>query len=182
MKTTLMALLMMISVSTLSTAATGQAEIKGTAADSKLSGTAYLQDVSTGLQVNVFLSGVPAGQHGFHIHEYGSCADLGKAAGSHYNPLSAPHGQILHEGMGHAHAGDLGNLTAGPDGKATLQAVIPGLSLSGPGASAAGRAFIVHEKADDFSQPLGNAGGRIGCGPILLTGTPAAPVGPAPKK
>jgi Cu-Zn family superoxide dismutase len=29
-----------------------------------------------------------------------------------------------------------------------------------------GRAIIVHEKADDGGQPVGNAGGRIGCGVI----------------
>jgi Cu-Zn family superoxide dismutase len=34
----------------------------------------------------------------------------------------------------------------------------------------AGRAFVLHEKADDFGQPVGNAGSRIGCGPIVLTG------------
>jgi len=29
-----------------------------------------------------------------------------------------------------------------------------------------GKSVIVHEKTDDFSQPTGNAGGRIGCGII----------------
>ena len=38
---------------------------------------------------------------------------MGKAAGSHYNPMGAPHGQVLKDGMQHAHAGDLGNITAG---------------------------------------------------------------------
>jgi Cu-Zn family superoxide dismutase len=33
-----------------------------------------------------------------------------------------------------------------------------------------GRAIILHEKMDDFSQPTGNAGGRIGCGTIIVTG------------
>jgi hypothetical protein len=27
---------------------------------------------------------------------------------------------------------------------------------------------VLHEKADDFGQPTGNAGGRIGCGTIQL--------------
>ena len=39
-----------------------------------------------------------------------------------------------------------------------------------------GRAVIIHEKADDFSQPAGNAGGRIACGLIgLVPGLTAAP-------
>ena len=29
-----------------------------------------------------------------------------------------------------------------------------------------GRAVIVHEKVDDWSQPVGNAGGRVACGVI----------------
>lgn len=163
-------------------AATAIAEIKGTSAASAVSGLATLQDVPNGLQIHVTLSGVPAGVHGFHIHEFGSCADSGKAAGSHYNPMSAPHGQILHEGVGHAHAGDLGNITAGADGKASLDALVPGIALLGGGLSVAGRAMILHEKADDFSQPVGNAGGRIGCGPIVLTGPAAAAASSSPKK
>jgi Cu-Zn family superoxide dismutase len=35
----------------------------------------------------------------------------------------------------------------------------------------AGRAVVVHEQEDDFSQPVGNAGGRIACGPIVITKT-----------
>ncbi|MBI3323135.1 MAG: superoxide dismutase family protein, partial [Candidatus Omnitrophica bacterium] len=33
-----------------------------------------------------------------------------------------------------------------------------------------GRSLILHEKVDDFGQPLGNAGGRIGCGVIRIVG------------
>ena len=29
-----------------------------------------------------------------------------------------------------------------------------------------GHAVIVHEKVDDWSQPVGNAGGRVACGVI----------------
>ncbi|MBI3291414.1 MAG: superoxide dismutase family protein, partial [Elusimicrobia bacterium] len=43
-------------------------------------------------------------------------------------------------------------------------------SLSGSKYAVGGRAVIVHEKADDFGQPVGNAGGRIGCGLIVITG------------
>lgn len=167
-------------------AATAIAEVKGTAQGSTISGTVMFQEVANDLQVRAMLSGVPAGEHGFHIHEFGSCADSGKAAGSHYNPLSAPHGQILKEGMGHAHAGDFGNIKAGADGTVMFDAVVPGLALLGGGSTVAGRAVILHEKNDDFSQPVGNAGGRIGCGPIVLIG-PVAPVAipaapSAPKK
>jgi len=39
---------------------------------------------------------------------------------------------------------------------------------------------ILHEKVDDFSQPVGNAGGRIACGSIVLTGPVAATAPSAP--
>ena len=64
----------------------------------------------------------------------------------------------------------MGNLQVGPDGTAKVDVVIPGLTLAGAPPSAGGRAFIVHEKGDDFGQPTGNAGGRVGCGTILVTG------------
>src|ERR1019366_6086711 len=105
--------------------------VKGTAPDSPIKGTVTFEDTAAGLEVSVQLSGIPAGQHAFHIHEFGSCADLGKAAGSHYNPLGAPHGQVVKEGIHHAHAGDLGNVTVGADGNATLEATIKDVQLTG---------------------------------------------------
>ena len=167
--------LLVFGVSVRGWAATGVAEVMGTAPNSHVSGMVQFEDTAGGLKVNASLANVPPGQHAFHIHEFGSCADTGKAAGSHYNPMSAPHGQVLKEGIAHAHAGDLGNVTAGQDGKATLEAVIPGLSLASGSYTVAGRAVILHEKVDDFSQPVGNAGGRIGCGPIVLIGSAAPP-------
>jgi len=151
-------------------AETGVANIKGTGMNSLLKGTVTLTDTSTGLKVDAHLTKMPPGQHGFHIHEFGSCDDMGKAAGGHYNPENAMHGMVVKDGIMKAHAGDLGNITAGTDGTATLEAVIPDVTLSGSKASVAGRAFIVHEKVDDFSQPVGNAGSRIGCGTIVISG------------
>ena len=151
-------------------AATGVAVIKPTAEGSALSGTVKFEDTSKGLKVTAELSGVPAGDHGFHIHEFGLCDDAGKAAGSHYNPLKSPHGDVVKDGIHKAHAGDMGSITAGADGKAVLEVVIPKLALTGAKASAAGRAVILHEKKDDMGQPVGNAGARIGCGTIAITG------------
>jgi Cu-Zn family superoxide dismutase len=149
-------------------AATGSARVTATAAGSSVYGTVKLEDTAKGLKVTAELSGVPAGDHGFHIHEFGSCEDSGKAAGAHYNPEKTPHGMIMKDGHKKAHAGDMGNITAKDDGKAVLQVVIPGVSLHGK-FPVAGRAIILHEKADDFGQPVGNAGARIGCGTIVVT-------------
>ena len=150
-------------------AATGVAKIKGTAEGSAIAGTVTFQDTKAGLMVTAELTGVPANEHGFHIHEFGSCDDAGKAAGGHYNPLHSPHGNALKKGIKKAHAGDLGNITADGAGNAKLSAVLPKVTLTGGKYSVAGRAVVLHEKADDFGQPAGNAGGRIGCGVIVIT-------------
>src|SRR5262249_17980613 len=92
-------------------AAQGVAELKGTAADSKISGKVKFYEVDGGLKVEAQVQGVtPAGKHGFHIHEFGKCSNDGKDAGGHYNPMSSPHGMLDHDGSDKAHAGDLGNI------------------------------------------------------------------------
>ncbi len=154
----------------LSRAETAVAVIKATSGDSPTFGTATLVDSKDGLLVSVNFANIPAGSHGFHIHEFGSCEDLGKAAGSHYNPMNTPHGHAPKDGMKKAHAGDLGNVEIAADGTGKLEGTLKGVTLSGGKASVAGRAMILHEKADDYGQPVGNAGGRIGCGPIVIIG------------
>lgn len=161
-------------------AAMGVANVQGTAPGSSIGGTVKFEDTAAGLKVSAQLTGVPPGEHAFHIHEFGSCDDMGKAAGSHYNPLKSPHGDVVKSGIHHAHAGDLGNITAAADGTASLEKVIPGVTLTDGKYNVAGRAVILHEKMDDFSQPAGNAGSRIGCGPIVLVGAPA-PAAPTSK-
>ena len=58
-------------------------------------GKVKLTDTPKGLFVEVDLKNLPSGEHGFHIHEYGSCEDgtdekgvLQKAfkAGGHFDP------------------------------------------------------------------------------------------------
>lgn len=151
-------------------AATGKALIKGTAEGSKISGTVTFEDTADGLKVSAKVENGPAGDHGFHIHEFGDCSDMGKNAGSHYNPRNKPHGHVIKDGLQKAHAGDLGNMGIGEDGKGSVEATIPGITIADGKNTVGGRAVILHEKADDYSQPVGNAGGRIGCGPIVLTG------------
>jgi Cu-Zn family superoxide dismutase len=150
-------------------AAVGTAKITGTAQGSAISGTLKLTEDAKGLNVAGDITGLTPGLHGFHIHEYGDCSDNGMAAGGHYNPKGNAHGDVLKDGQAHAHAGDMGNIQADAQGTAHINVTIPGLSLSGGKLNAAGRALVIHEKADDFTQPAGNAGGRAGCGTIVLT-------------
>jgi Cu-Zn family superoxide dismutase len=141
---------------------TGHATLGATTPGSAVAGTVTLTEQAEGLHVAIRVTGVAAGDHGIHIHEQGSCAEAGLAAGGHFNPAQAPHGLLPQDGPHKAHGGDLGNITVQADGTGTLEATLPGVLLK----DVTGRAMILHEKRDDFGQPTGNAGGRIGCGII----------------
>lgn len=154
--------------------ATATVDLKGTAPNSPINGTIRLEDTPQGLHVRTQMVSAPAGKHGFHIHEFGSCDQQAKAAGAHYNPKSLNHGSVMKAGVQHVHAGDLGNITVNSDGSATIDVTIPTLTLTDGPYSVAGRSIVLHEKEDDLtSQPAGNAGNRIACGPILLSGSTA---------
>ncbi len=156
-------------VAGLAHADTAIAVIQATTPDSKVSGSVELTDTPEGLKISGNFQNLTPGKHGFHIHENGACGEAGKAAGGHYNPGKVDHGLLSKDGFAHAHAGDFGNVEIGADGTGKFQAVEKGLTLKGGEHSVAGKAFILHEKEDDFGQPTGNAGGRIGCGIIEVT-------------
>lgn len=146
----------------------GVAQVHGTAEGSSISGTATFEEVKGGLKVTINITGVTGEKHALHIHEFGDCGDAGKAAGSHYNPDNATHGDALKDAK-HAHPGDLGNVTV-KDGAIVFEAVLPRASLFTGNHKVAGRSIVLHEKADDFSQPVGNAGARVACGVIAIVG------------
>ena len=150
-------------------AATGEAILKATKEGLNVSGRVFLTDTPDGLSLVASLENVSPGKHGFHIHENGACGDEGKAAGGHFNPDQVSHGLLSKDGFEHAHAGDFGNVEIGADGKGQFETTLKGLTLTEGAHSVAGKAFILHEKEDDFGQPTGNAGGRIACGEIQLT-------------
>lgn len=134
------------------------------ASGSQVHGTVTFEKVGHGMRVITDLEGLTPGQHGFHIHEYGDCSNSdATSAGGHFNPMHMSHGAPSDKSH---HEGDLGNLTAGADGKAHLDWTDPMLSFMGP-ESILGRSVIVHANADDLkSQPAGNAGPRVACGVI----------------
>ena len=133
--------------------------------DSKLSGKATFTEVDGGVQVKVQVAGAPTGKIATHVHEKGDCsAPDGSSAGGPFNPASHPHALPP---SAERHLGDLGNIDVGADGSGTTEITIKGASLKeGDPNSFLGKAIIVHAKQDDGGQPVGNAGGRIGCGVI----------------
>jgi Cu-Zn family superoxide dismutase len=128
-----------------------------------------------GVEIKADISGLTPGKHGFHIHEFGDCsAPDGGSAGPHFNPEGTPHGA---PGAAASHAGDYGNLEADASGHAVLKYVSHRITLDQSATGVLGRSVIVHEKADDMTtQPTGAAGGRIGCGVIIVEGANTPPV------
>ena len=160
-------------------AGVGRAVLKLTLGEAPPIGLVTLTETQEGLEVRTDVVNGPPGQHGLHIHEYGDCSDGGDAAGGHFNPDGAPHGFVPSDGLVGAHPGDMGNIDIGPDGSGTLTVLLPQVTLSGGSYSVAGRAIVLHQRPDDFSQPTGNAGSRFGCGAIVLA-APFAAEAPAP--
>lgn len=132
--------------------------------DSKVQGTVTFEQIDDAVRVEAAVNGLePNSEHGFHVHENGSCDNNADAAGGHFAPQSHPHGP---PGSG-SHAGDLPMLKADATGKAALNFRASGLTLAHGANSAVGKAVIVHKGKDDFSsQPSGNSGPRIGCGVV----------------
>ncbi|KAM7276360.1 hypothetical protein ACFE04_018226 [Oxalis oulophora] len=122
--------------------------------------------------VNVRITGLAPGKHGFHLHEFGDTTNGCISTGPHFNPNGLTHGAPEDEVR---HAGDLGNIIANADGVAEATIVDEQIPLSGPNA-VVGRALVVHELEDDLgkgghelSLSTGNAGGRLACGMCCWT-------------
>jgi Cu-Zn family superoxide dismutase len=131
---------------------------------SKVAGTITFTKTADGVHVEGEVTGLTAGKHGFHIHEFGDTSSKdGKAAGGHFNPTGETHGAPDGE---HHHAGDFGNIEADASGVAKVNITSKALSFAGP-SSILGRGVVVHAKEDDLkSQPAGNAGDRVAVGVI----------------
>jgi len=134
--------------------------------NSGVSGTVRFTEIEGGKVRIVFnVSGLTSnGKHAIHIHEFGDLSsDDGMSTGGHYNPEGHAHGK---PGDKDIHAGDFGNLEADAQGNATMELTVDNITIAGMKNPIIGRGVIVHEKADDFGQPVGNAGGRIAAGVI----------------
>ena len=128
-----------IAMPTASAAEMAGADIVGT--DGAVIGFVHFEQTPTGVLMYVNVSGLPPGGHGIHLHAVGSCTPNFKAVTGHINPGKVKHGLRNPEGPDN---GDLPTLL-----------------------DEDGSAVIIHENPDDhMAQPIGGAGGRIGCGVI----------------
>src|SRR6266568_6889575 len=107
-------------------------------------GTVHLTDVGEGnVEVQIDLTGVPPGVHGFHIHEKGDCGNNATNAGGHFNPTGMVHGAP--DAVSH-HAGDFGNVTADANGEVHTRVTTHSVSLkSGEASNPVGKAVVLHE-------------------------------------
>lgn len=132
-------------------------------------GSAVLTQTPAGVLIEVDVTDLPAGEHGFHIHETGTCdpeTDF-ESAGGHYAPNDRNHGFKDEQGP---HAGDMPNQFVQDDGVLSADIINPNVTLgSGTGNlfDDDGSAIVIHANADDYtSQPSGDAGARLACAVI----------------
>ncbi|CAN7128116.1 unnamed protein product [Brassica rapa subsp. narinosa] len=120
--------------------------------NSDVEGVVTLTQEDTGpTTVNVRITGLTPGPHGFHLHEFGDTTNGCISTGPHFNPNNMTHGApqdeirditcIKHH-ISIRHAGDLGNIIANADG------------------------------GHELSLTTGNAGGRLACGNDLSFSIP----------
>jgi Cu-Zn family superoxide dismutase len=132
-------------------------------------GSAVLEEDGGRVRIVVQARGLVPGRHGIHVHAVGRCEPpTFESAGAHFNPLGKPHGLANPEGP---HAGDLPDLEADASGLTEYVAVTDRLTLgTGPTSilDGDGSALVIHARADDQrTDPSGNSGERLLCGPIV---------------
>ncbi|XP_010896750.2 copper chaperone for superoxide dismutase [Esox lucius] len=112
------------------------------------------------------IDGLEPGAHGLHVHTLGDLTQDCQSCGEHYNPHGRQHGAPRDP---ERHVGDLGNIVAGPDGRASFRLEDPQLKVW----EVIGRSLVVDEGEDDLgrgghslSKLTGNSGQRLACGII----------------
>ena len=135
-------------------------------AEGKKIGVASLREEKNGVQVQIEVSGLKPGNHGFHIHEKAFKDTDFASAGAHFNPTNKEHGLKNPKGP---HIGDMNNLKVKEDGTAIQTEFIDMASLKqGHPNSLLGKSIIIHAGEDDqMSNPAGNSGDRVAGGNIM---------------
>ncbi|XP_054457487.1 copper chaperone for superoxide dismutase-like isoform X2 [Anoplopoma fimbria] len=112
------------------------------------------------------IDGLEPGPHGLHVHTLGDLTLDCLSCGEHYNPFGRQHGS---PGDSERHAGDLGNIVAGPDGRASFRQEDSQIKVW----DVIGRSLVVDAGEDDLgrgdhplSKQTGNSGERLACGII----------------
>lgn len=145
----------------------------------KYHGSVVFKEIKKGGALNVYtyVSKIPKGSYGFHIHEFGDMSNIWaekpeeRSIGGHYNPTNKKHGGRNDK---NAHMGDLGNMDinmgteAFSFGADNFKAKY--LRLSGKH-SILGRSVVLHKHEDDLGEGSFKDSKTSGhSGSILLAG------------
>lgn len=136
----------------------------------KLKGWVKLSEtISNNVKIEVNVSGLSPGAHGFHIHEKGNLLDKCMKCKGHYNPHNKNHGGLMDKDR---HVGDLGNIIANDKGVSKMIIYDNLVKLKGK-YSVIGRSIVIHSNEDDLGKGTnkeslitGNAGSRLDCAVI----------------
>ncbi|XP_005988928.1 copper chaperone for superoxide dismutase [Latimeria chalumnae] len=143
------------------------------AAVAMMSGASLVQGVVRFLQLSEdrcviegVIDSLNPGLHGLHVHEFGDITDSCFSCGDHFNPSGVCHGGPQDA---ERHVGDLGNVLADEDGRATFRLEDERLKVW----DIIGRSLVVDAEEDDLGQGghllskvTGNSGERLACGII----------------
>ncbi|XP_047427542.1 copper chaperone for superoxide dismutase [Mugil cephalus] len=143
------------------------------AAVAMLAGAGSIQGVVRFLQlsrerclIDGTIDGLEPGPHGLHVHTLGDLTLDCLSCGEHYNPFGRQHGGPADS---ERHVGDLGNIVAGADGRASFRLEDNQLKVW----DVIGRSLVVDAHEDDLgrgghplSKQTGNSGERLACGII----------------
>jgi Cu-Zn family superoxide dismutase len=120
--------------------------------------------------IDIDITGVKKGLHGFHVHECGDMSEQCESMCAHFNPYGKTHGGPDDKVR---HVGDLGNLVVGTNGSVKHRFTDSVIKLRGTKANIIGRGLIIHADEDDLgkggqqdSLTTGHAGKRIACAVI----------------
>lgn len=145
------------------------AYVRGGPLASEITGQVFFEPAMGGSQVFATFYGLPdympasngnapIGPLGFHLHEFANCS-IGnpespfEAAGGHWNPTNAPHGN---------HAGDFPVIFSN-NGYSNISFFTNKFRPE----DVVGKSVIIHQNPDDYrSQPSGAAGKRLACGVV----------------
>jgi superoxide dismutase, Cu-Zn family len=127
-------------------------------------GVAFISAEGGGARIALRLRGLEPGDYAVHIHEFAAAPGDFESAGGHFNPFGREHGLLNPKGP---HAGDLPNITVGPNGSFEGSISAPLVSLEKGENSlfkSGGTSLVIRGGPDDGrSQPSGD---RVACGPI----------------
>lgn len=143
------------------------ADINGFAANTIKGKIYFKEEKLKGLRITGEIEGLlPDSTYAIHIHQKGDCSTPA-APGEHFDPAQTGKHGAPGQSAGQHHAGDLPNIKAGGNGKASIDFTTNLLGAGTSQFSVIGRSIVIHSRADDYtSQPSGNSGDRIACGII----------------